>query len=190
MDNGNGTKQFILLCVLFYVLLLFLSFFGSLLSFFPSAIFFFQPGAQQNETQKILQQLRCMLWSIENQEDDMKNRLELVCLKTESSWPNFKILICVKLTKISYQWMENFMQMSMKKSLPNFESGCKCYECFMQGPQIQDFKKGCGQGLIDWIAADVWINELMDETNLNQQPNSIQDTNSTPQTLKLNCAKG
>jgi len=30
-------------------------------------------------------------------------------LKTESSWPNFKILICVKLTKISYQWMENFM---------------------------------------------------------------------------------
>ena len=60
----------------------------------------------------------------------------------------------------------------------------------MQGPQNQDFERGYGQGLMDWIAADVWINELMDETNLNQQPNSIQDTNSTPRTLKLNCAKG
>ena len=47
-----------------------------------------------------------------------------------------------------------------KKSLPNFESGCKSYDYFLQGPQNQNFKKACGSGLIDWIAADVWINEL------------------------------
>ena len=66
-----------------------------------------------------------------------------------------------------------------KKSLPNFESVCNSYDCFMEGPPNQDFERDYGQGLMDWIALDAWINEMIDETNLNQQPNSSQDTNST-----------